>query len=121
MDWGYSHSSRVAQEEEDAIKSIDALLQAGAKWLPSTREIKSTRSSLLDHDEKYVVQVVRMLLYTPDATALEHVWELCRTDTMRLKIQAADRRLWDEIVDMAAKAGCTKATSRRSRDKAAGR
>jgi hypothetical protein len=86
------------QREEEALKAIDALLSAGAKWLPSNEKIRYTRRALLSHDGKYIVQVVRMLLYTEGTTTMGHIHELCRTGSISAKITSADRQLWKEIL-----------------------
>jgi hypothetical protein len=106
-DW-FGHDWK--KDEEQNLDRMDRLLQAGAKFLPSDDRIKSLRRSLLTHAGEYVVQVVRLLLYTKDATTILHIWELCRTDTIRVKIRMADTPLWDEIVDLASQAGIEAAT-----------
>ena len=90
------------QREEEAIKAIDALLTAGARWMPSNEKIRSIRRALLSHDGKYIVQVVRMLLYTEGATTIGHIHELCRTGSISAKIISADRQLWKEILALSA-------------------
>lgn len=89
------------QRDEEALKAIDALLAAGAKWLPSIEKIRYTRRALLSHDGKYIVQIVRMLLYTEGATTIGHIHELCRTGSISAKITSADRQLWKEILALA--------------------
>ena len=96
------------QREEEALKAIDALLTAGAKWLPSNEKIRYTRRALLSHDGKYIVQVVRMLLYTEGTTTIGHIHELCRTGSISAKITSADRQLWKEILALASASNAPK-------------
>jgi len=109
---GPSYEQRADEEDENTLKSIDTLLKAGAKWMPSNEQIRSSRRALLSHSPKYIVRLVRMILYTDGATTIERVWELCRTPSVREKIKQSDERLWIEMCDLAAAAGVTGVTTR---------
>lgn len=113
--FGPTYDHRADEEDENTLKSIDALLKAGAKWLPSNEQIRSARRALLSHNPKYIVRLVRMLLYTDGATNVDRVWELCRTPSAREKIRQGDDRLWIEIIDLASAAGVPGVTTRGSR------
>ena len=116
--WGYNPDQQ-RKEEDDTLKAIDALLQAGAKWLPSKNAMRYIRKRLCERDPRYVVQVIRMLLYTPGATTVGSIWELCRTDLLRGKIQSADHELWNELLELAIKEGLTKNASHTLRKRTA--
>lgn len=113
---GPAYDHRADEEDEEALKSVDHLLKAGAKWLPSNDRIRSSRRGILSHDPKYVVRLVRMLLYTEGATTVDRVWELCRTPSVREKIRLGDDRLLREIVELAADADIPGVTNRGNRN-----
>lgn len=104
----YRHDGK--EDEAKHLKDMDMLLNAGAKFLPSNEQIKSLRRSLLTHQGEYIVQVIRLLLYTKEATTIHHIWELCRTDTMRVRLRVTEDPLWEEIVELAIDAGIEAAT-----------
>jgi hypothetical protein len=51
----------------------------------------------MKHDAKYIVQLVRLLLYTPNAAKPETVLELCRSQTMLSQISVEDPFLAGEL------------------------
>ena len=49
------------------------------------------------HDPRYIVQLLRLLLYTPDAANLESFLELCHSQTLKAKIATVDAPLIQEL------------------------
>lgn len=91
--------SPVRGDEGDAenLKCVEMLLDAGAKWNPEPKELKYSRRSILEHNSRYVVQLLRLLLYTPNAVDIEGFLELCRSQTLMAKIAETDHQLVGEI------------------------
>jgi len=85
------------EREADSLKRLELLLNAGAHWNPAPEELRSVRRSLLDHDNRYIVQLLRLLLYTPDAADLDSILELCRSQTLQSKIATVDAPLVQEL------------------------
>jgi hypothetical protein len=102
--WEYRHygweSGTQAEEEKRRLECIELLLDAGAQWRPNEDELRYFRRGLSRNSARYVVQVVRLLLYTPGVCEIRHVWELCRTDKIRTLIRSADVPLWDELATL---------------------
>ncbi len=92
--WSDINPEKVVAEN---LKCIELLLDAGAKWNPTTEEINSHRRYVIKHDAKYIVQLVRLLLYTPNSASPENVLELCRSQTMLSQINAEDPFLAGEL------------------------
>lgn len=95
-DYGFE-SSKKPEREQKTLECVEALLDHGARWNPDDDHLRWTRRGLGAHDGKYVVRIVRLLLYTAGACEPVRIWELCRTDKLRLGISSADRALWNEL------------------------
>ena len=93
-------SNNPEQRNAEALKCIELLLDAGAKWNPPVDEINSHRRCVLKHDGRYLVQLVRLLLYTPGAATTENVLELCRSQTLQSKVAMADSHLAEELKEV---------------------
>ncbi len=91
--------TRIPNEQANVekLQSIELLLDAGARWNPPEEELKSDRRSLLKHDGKHIVQVIRLLLYTPKAADASRVLELCRSQSVIGKIALVDAALVTEL------------------------
>ena len=63
-------------------------------------ELKGDRRYLMRHDAKYIVQLIRLLLYTPNAADTSHVLELCRSQSLIEKIASVDAALVTELKDL---------------------
>jgi hypothetical protein len=85
------------QANTEKLQCIELLLDAGARWNPPGEGLKSDRRSLLRHDAKHIVLVIRLLLYTPKAAAASRVLELCRSQSVIGKIALADAALVTEL------------------------
>ena len=88
------------EEEEKLLECIEFLLDHGARWNPTGDSLRYVRQGLGSHDGKYVVSVIRLLLYTPGAADPARVWELCRTDKLHAKIRPCDPQLWTELLEL---------------------
>jgi hypothetical protein len=86
--------------ETDTLRCIEMLLDAGAKWRPQAEELRSIRRALLKHDSRYIVQVVRLLLYTPGAVDVPQFLEFCRYQPLASQIAAADAHLHEELKEL---------------------
>lgn len=94
--------TRVSNEQANAdkLQCIELLLDAGARWNPSLEELKYDRRNLLRHDARHLVQVIRLLIYTPNAAVTSYVLELCRSQSLIAKIASADAPLASELKQM---------------------
>jgi hypothetical protein len=90
-------SDQVSHEENENLRRLELLLDAGAHWNPDLKEMRYLRRNLLDHDNRYIVQLLRLLLYTPDAANLDTLLELCRSQTLMARIGTVDAPLVQEI------------------------
>ena len=88
-----------SNEEKDnaAAACLELLLDAGARWNPDPKEISRMRKNLCQNTPRYVVRVVRLLLYVQGAADLELIADLCNTPLMRRKIYLADDKLNKEL------------------------
>lgn len=86
--------------EANSIKAMELLLDHGARWNPAPEQLRYARRGLLEHDGRYIVQVLRLLLYTPGAADLEAFKELCRSQTLGGKVAAADPPLARDLAQL---------------------
>jgi len=98
--WNYWTHVRSTEGEAENLQCIELLLDAGAKWNPPPDNLRSMRRSILEHDSRYIVQLLRLLLYTPNAADIQGVLELCRSNTLIDKIAETDRPFVGEINDL---------------------
>ncbi len=94
--------TRVPNEKGNAekLQCIELLLDAGARWNPPVEELKRDRRNLLRHDGKYIVQLIRLLLYTPNTADTSLVLELCRSQGIIDKLTVVDSALVNELKDL---------------------
>lgn len=111
-------SSPREEEEKEQLECISLLINSGARWDPPEPELKGDRKGLSSHSGKYVVQVLRLLTYTPGVAPFEKIWELCRTPKMKNLIYGADDYLWRELNQNASKLALKGATKRSKRSRA---
>ena len=90
-------SDQVSHEEIENLRRLELLLDAGARWNPDLKDLRYVRRNLLDHDDRYMVQLLRLLLYTPDAANLDTLLELCRSQTLMARIGTVDAPLVREL------------------------
>jgi hypothetical protein len=113
---GYDWEPGTQEEKEQrGLECIELLLDAGARWRPNEDELRYARRGLSRNSGRYLVQVVRLILYTADACDVRTVWELCRTEKMRTLIKSADAPLWEELVTLS-KASAAGDAARMGRD-----
>lgn len=91
---------RIYSDEEDYIKCIELLLNAGARWNPSPDTLLTVRRRLMEHDDRYIVRVLRLLLYTPNAVDLGQFLELCRSQALERRIANVDLPLVNELKEL---------------------
>lgn len=103
------------KEQADQLGCIRILLDHGAKWNPSENYYRSIRKGLCSYDARYIVQVIRLLLYTPGAAPFEKLWSLCNTAKMKHLIYSADDDLWREMNELAVEQGLKGSTKRSAR------
>ena len=60
-------SSGRADEEKHILESVELLLDHGARWNPPDNDLSCARRGLGTRVPKHVVQLIRLLLYTPGA------------------------------------------------------
>jgi len=95
-DYGYERRTQKERQER-TLECVRAMLDHGACWNPDDSDLRYARRGLGSHDGKYVVRIIRLLLYTEGACDPVRVWEFCRTGTMQSRIKIADGKLWDEL------------------------
>jgi hypothetical protein len=100
-------NTRDEQGDAEMIQCLELLLDSGARWNPPTDDLRYRRRALLEHDPRHIVQVLRLLLYTPNAADLESLLELCNSQTLRAKVATVDAPLVQELKSLA-KANRTK-------------
>jgi hypothetical protein len=88
------------KEETETLQCIEMLLDAGAKWRPPAEELRYIRRALLKHDARYIVQVVRLLLYTPGAVDVPQFLEFCRSQSLASQVAVADAHLHQELKEL---------------------
>jgi hypothetical protein len=91
------NSGAPTKEEEHTLQCLEMLLDAGAHWRPDDGGVRYTRRALLKHDGRYIVQVVRLLLYTPGAVDIPQFLEYCRSQSLASQIAVADPHLHEEM------------------------
>lgn len=90
-------SVRDGKGDAENLQCVELLLDAGARWNPPPDDLSSARRNLLQHDSRYIVQLLRLLLYTPNAINTESFLELCRSQSLQAKIASADLPLAREL------------------------
>jgi hypothetical protein len=90
-------SNSPPEADAKTLQCIEALLDAGAKWNPPTADLRYARRALRNHDNRYIVQVLRLLLYTPGAADKAQFLELCRSQAFMAQIASVDPHLWEEL------------------------
>jgi hypothetical protein len=88
------------KEETETLQCIEMLLDVGAKWRPPAEEVRYIRRALLKHDPRYIVQAVRLLLYTPGAVDVPQFLEFCRSQSLASQIAVADAYLHQELKEL---------------------
>jgi hypothetical protein len=91
--------TNIPDEKANAenLQCLELLLNAGARWNPPPEDLRHSRRNLLGHDDRYIVQLLRLLLYTPDAANLDTLLELCRSQTLMARIGTVDAPLIQEL------------------------
>jgi hypothetical protein len=95
-------------QQDDAVADcLEILLEAGARWNPEPERLGSIRRDFIRNSSRYVVRILRLLLYVSGAADRALVAELCRTPGIQRKIYEGDRVLGKEIDELmaATKAG----------------
>ncbi len=93
-------NQRDGKGDAESIRCLELLLDAGARWNSPVEHLRDTRRNLLRHEPRYIVQVLRLLLYTSDAADLESILELCRSSVLEAKIATVDAFLVKEIREL---------------------
>ncbi len=88
------------QGNVEKLQCIELLLEYGARWNPPAQRLKYPRRCLLRHNARYIVQLIRLLLYTPGAANTSLVIEFCRSQSLLDKIATVDAPLVTEIKDL---------------------
>jgi len=91
------NNTRDSKGDAENLQCLELLLDSGARWNPTPEELRHVRRNLLGHEGRYIVQVLRLLVYTPNAANTESLLELCRSQTLEAKITSADAPFVSEI------------------------
>jgi hypothetical protein len=106
--WNFGYPNMNHTQQDDAVADcLEILLEAGARWNPEPERLGSIRRDFIRNSSRYVVRILRLLLYVPGAADRALVAELCRTPGIQRKIYEGDRVLGKEIDELmaATKAG----------------
>jgi hypothetical protein len=98
--WGHRDlwsNSPTTKSDDETLRCIQLLLDRGARWNPDPGQMRQIRRPLLEHEPRYIVQLLRLLLYTPGAAERASVLLLCDSSGLRKKIAEADPPLLREI------------------------
>ncbi len=88
-------------QQDDAVGDcLEILLDAGARWNPDPERLGSSRRDLIRNSSRYVVRIIRLLLYVPGAADRALIAELCRTPVVLRKIYESDKVLGKEIDEL---------------------
>ena len=93
-----SHTSST--RDENQLKCIELLINAGAHWNPPTEAIRRTRAELMKCDSGYIVKVLRLLVQKPNGANTGQFLELCRSSALEAKIASVDLRFLDQLRGM---------------------
>jgi hypothetical protein len=108
LDWlpyaGFFFLYDLDAEERKMVEAIGLLLKAGAKWIPG-EDVRTTRRVMIKRKDKHVAQIVGLFLGTPGSYRIDDLYELCRTGTMRAKIDHIEPALWREIATQESETG----------------
>lgn len=85
------------QGDTECLQCVERLLDLGARWNPPEQELPRIRRSLLKHEPRYTVQLLRLLLFTPNAANLGSFLEICRSQALLAKVVAVDAPLIQDI------------------------
>jgi hypothetical protein len=91
------NNTRDGKGDAENLRCVELLLDAGARWNPPPENIRGIRRDIMQHDNRYIVEILRLLLYTPDAVTIENFLELCNSQTLQAKIAATDHSLAREL------------------------
>ena len=94
---GYIELPWIKPCNNEHLTCIELLLNAGARWNPAPESLRGIRRDILRHDVRYIVQLIRLLLYTPNIANIEQLIELCRSAALENKIGTVDQPLVREI------------------------
>jgi hypothetical protein len=94
-----NYITNVPDEKANAenLQCLEMLLNAGACWNPPPEDLRSARRNLMGHDPRYIVQLLRLLLYTPNAANIESFMEFCHSQSLKAKIATVDAPLIQEL------------------------
>jgi len=92
------HTSFV--RDENQLKCIELLLNAGAHWNPPTETIRRTRAELMKYDNRYIVKLLRLLVQRPSGANVDQFLELCRSSALEARIGSVDLALLSQIKSM---------------------
>lgn len=95
--WGNNRKFSQDDEDAEAAKCLEILLDAGLTWSPLEARIRDVRRRLIENSSRYVVRIIRLLVYISGAATPEVVEELCRTPAIRRKIYSGDKKLGEEL------------------------
>ena len=83
--------------DTENLQCLELMLNAGAHWNPPPEDLRSARRNLMGHNPRYIVQLLRLLLYTPNSANLESLLQLCHSQTLKAKIATVDAPLIQEL------------------------
>ncbi len=99
--WSFGYPNMSQTQQDDAVGDcLEILLDAGARWNPDPERLGSSRRDLIRNSSRYVVRIIRLLLYVPGAADRALIAELCRTPVVLRKIYESDKVLGKEIDEL---------------------
>jgi hypothetical protein len=87
----------IDERKEECLKCIELLVDAGARWAPDKDEIRYRRRHLLEHDAKYIVRLLRLLIFTAGTADEQSAAEFCDSQTLIKKVATVDPPLAKDL------------------------
>jgi hypothetical protein len=91
---------RDGKGDAECLQCVERLLDLGARWNPPEDELDQIRRVFLKHQPRYLAQLLRLLLYTPDAANLDGLLEASRSPKLADNIASVDAPLLMELKEL---------------------
>jgi hypothetical protein len=84
----------------ECLQCVERLLDLGARWNPPEDELGQIRRAFLKHQPRYLAQLLRLLLYTPNAANLDGLLEASRSPKLADNIASVDAPLLVDLKEL---------------------
>jgi hypothetical protein len=83
--------------EAEDLRRVKLLIEAGARWNAPPDQLRSHRRALLEHEDAYIVELLRLLLSVPNAVEMDTFLEFCRSQRLEDSVRITDESFADEL------------------------